>query len=67
MEQHLLTINGMGSQHCVGVVTKIILGLDGVELNHIEIGKATITTDEEKVSKQNVVDAIHKMGYKVEQ
>ncbi|MGB4845329.1 MAG: heavy-metal-associated domain-containing protein [Ferruginibacter sp.] len=67
MEQHLLTINGMGSQHCVGVVTRIISALDGASIDAIEIGKANISIDESKVSKQTVVDAIEKMGYKVEQ
>ena len=49
MKQYNLTIKGMGSQHCVGVVTKIISGFDGASIDTIEIGKATITLDETKV------------------
>jgi len=67
MKQYILTIKGMGSQHCVGVVTKIISGFDGASIDAIEIGTATITLDETKVSRQTLVDAIERMGYKIEQ
>ena len=67
MKQYILNIKGMGSQHCVGVVTKIISDFDGASIDAIEIGKATITLDETKVSKQTLVDAIERMGYKIEQ
>ena len=67
MKQYNLTIKGMGSQHCVGVVTKIISGFDGASINAIEIGRATITLDESKVLKQTVVDDIERIGYKIEQ
>jgi copper chaperone CopZ len=67
MEKHSLTIKGMGSQHCVMVVKNIIAKQEGALLDDIEIGKANITIDETKTSRQEVVTAIEKMGYKVEQ
>ncbi len=67
MKQYILNIKGMGSQHCVTVVTKIISAFDGASIDAIEIGKATITLNETKASKQTVVDAIERMGYKIEQ
>lgn len=67
MKQYILNIKGMGSQHCVTVVTKIISGFDGASIDAIEIGTATITLDQIKVSKQILVDAIERMGYKIEQ
>ena len=67
MKKYILNIKGMGSQHCVGVVTKIISGFDGVSIDAIEIGKATVTLDDTKASKQTLVDAIERMGYKIEQ
>jgi copper chaperone CopZ len=67
MEKHSLTIKGMGSQHCVMVVKNIIAKQEGATLDSIEIGKADISIDETKTSRQQVVSAIEKMGYKVEQ
>lgn len=67
MEKHSLKINGMGSQHCVMVLKNIITKQEGAILDSIEIGKAGITIDETKTSKKEVVAAIEKMGYKVEQ
>ncbi len=57
----------MGSQHCVGVVKNIIQKQEGVSLDSIEIGKADITIDETKTSKKELVSAIEKMGYKVQE
>ena len=67
MEKHSLVINGMGSQHCVGVVKNIIQKQEGVALDNIQIGKADITIDETKTSKKELVLAIEKMGYKVQE
>ena len=67
MEKHSLAIKGMGSQHCVTVVKDIIAKQEGVLLEDIEIGKASIAIDETKISKREIVTAIEKMGYKVEQ
>lgn len=66
MKTYTLKIKGMGSNHCVGVVTNIIRNLQGAEIDNIEIGKAEIRIDEETISKDKVVAAIEKMGYKVE-
>jgi copper chaperone CopZ len=67
MEKHSLKIKGMGSQHCVMVVKNIVAKQDGAAIDHIEIGKADISIDETKTSKTAVINAIEKMGYKVEQ
>ncbi len=67
MEKHSLKINGMGGQHCVMVIQRIVSGIEGAGIDHIEVGKADIRLDEAKTSKAAVVAAIEKMGYKVEQ
>lgn len=60
-----LKINGMGSAHCVGVVKNIVTKQDGAAIETIEIGKATVRYDPEKVSPETIVQEIEKMGYKV--
>ena len=60
-----LKIDGMGSAHCVGVVNNIVTKQDGAAIETIEIGKATVRYDPEKVSPETIVQEIEKMGYKV--
>lgn len=67
MEQQTFIINGMGGKHCEMVITNLIARLDGVQLDAIETGKATVTIDPEKSTAQTVVAAIEKAGYKVQQ
>jgi copper chaperone CopZ len=66
MKTHTLAIKGMGSNHCVMVVKNIIGRHNGADIESIEIGSATIRLDETQTSKEAVVEAIEKMGYKVE-
>ena len=57
-------IDGMSCGHCVMAVEK---GLDKLEIEKkkIEIGSAIVSFDAEKVSEQNIKDAIEEAGYKV--
>ena len=66
MKTEILSIKGMGSNHCVRVVSNIISNLPGASLNNIEMGKAEVSIDEAILSKNQVIAAIEKMGYKVE-
>lgn len=67
MSTHTFNIKGMGSDHCVMVVKNIVAKQDGASIENIKIGQATITIDDTKTTKENIVAAIEKMGYKVEQ
>ncbi len=55
-----LKINGMGSAHCVGVVKNIVNKQDGATIENIEIGKAQVNYDPDKVSPQTIVQKIEK-------
>jgi copper chaperone CopZ len=66
MKTHTFKIKGMGSNHCVGVVTNIIRNLQGAHIEKIEIGKAVVSIDEDIITKEKVIAAIEKMGYKIE-
>jgi copper chaperone CopZ len=67
MSIHTLNIKGMGSDHCIMVVKNIIGKQDGANIENIRIGQATISIDETKTTKEKIVAAIERMGYKVEQ
>ena len=57
----------MGRQHCFTIFKNIIAKQEGASLDDIEISTANITIDETKASRREIVTAIEKMGYKVEQ
>lgn len=67
METLNLKISGMGSAHCVGVVKNIIVKQDGVALEDIEFGQATVSYDPDKITPETIIQEIEKMGYKVDQ
>ncbi|MCX2452015.1 heavy-metal-associated domain-containing protein [Pedobacter sp. PLR] len=67
METLNLKISGMASAHCVGVVRNIIVRQDGVAIENIEFGQATVSYNPEKVKPETIIQEIEKMGYKVDQ
>lgn len=67
METLNLKINGMGSAHCVSVVKNIIVKQEGVAIEHIELGQATVSYNPEQVKPESIIQEIEKMGYKVDQ
>lgn len=62
-----LKISGMGSAHCVGIVKNIIVKQDGVTIENIEFGQATVNYNPDKVKSETIIQEIEKMGYKVDQ
>jgi copper chaperone CopZ len=55
----------MGGDHCVNMIKTILAKQQAVTIDEVEVGKATIRIDESVNSKDNVIAAIEKMGYKV--
>ena len=57
-------MDGMSCGHCVMAVEK---GLDKleIEIKKVEIGSAKISFDAEKISEENIKNAIEETGYKV--
>jgi copper chaperone len=60
-----LEIAGMTCGHCLRMVQQAINGLEGVKLDDLRIGKATVTFDEASVSLEAVADAVRDAGYDV--
>ena len=65
MKQYTFVINGMGGDHCVNVIKTILSKQQGVTIQEVQPGKATISIDESVNTSENVIAAIEKMGYKV--
>ncbi len=64
MAQAKISIDGMSCMHCVGRVKQAVDALEGVTEADIQIGSATVTYDEAKLSQADIEAAIEKSGYK---
>jgi copper chaperone len=65
MKTQELTIQGMSCGHCVMHVKKALGGLSGLQTENVEIGKARVTFDETKVTRESIAKAIEEAGYKL--
>jgi copper chaperone len=65
MSELTLTIEGMSCQHCVMRVKKAIDAVAGVSKSDVVIGRAVVSFDETKTSKQEISVAVEKSGYKI--
>jgi copper chaperone len=64
MKSHELTIQGMTCGHCVMHVKQALDAVDGLEVEDVQIGKARVWYDDEKVAKV-LTDKVEEAGYKV--
>ncbi len=62
--EKLFTIEGMSCGHCVMAVEKELNKLE-IEKKKVKIGSAEVNFDSEKVSEENIKNAIEEAGYKV--
>ena len=63
MKQLKLEVSGMSCGHCVSAVQEALSSVAGVKVEHVEIGAATVSFDESKVSVGDLVDAVSDAGY----
>ena len=64
MKSHELTIQGMSCGHCVMHVKQALDAVDGLEVEDVQVGKARVWYDDEKVAKV-LTDKVEEAGYKV--
>lgn len=67
MEKLKMNISGMTCGHCVGAVTQALKKLDGVEVESVQVGTAAVAYDPNRVSADQVGQAIEDAGYRVTQ
>ena len=65
MAESTIMIDGMSCMHCVMRVKKAIEGLSGINNVNVEIGKATVSFDDTKISQKDIEAAITQAGYKI--
>ena len=64
MKSHELTIQGMTCGHCVMHVKQALDEVDGVEVEDVQIGKAKVWFDDDKVTK-TIAEKVEEAGYKL--
>lgn len=60
-----LGIDNMSCQHCVSTVEKTLKKLDGVHVGDVQIGSAEISYNPVEVTRETIIEAIEKRGYKI--
>ena len=65
MERMTLKIDGMTCGHCVSQVTQALEALEGVKLEQLAVGSATVAFDPEVASEERITQAIEDQGYAV--
>lgn len=65
MERITLSIDGMTCGHCVRSVDQALKALDGVAVEQVAIGSATVSYDPATTSVDRLKDAVEDEGYQV--
>jgi len=65
MDRMTIQIDGMSCSHCVNAVTQALKGLDGVRVEQVTVGTATVSYDPAATSEARIADAIADEGYTV--
>lgn len=63
MEQTTIAIQGMSCGHCVAAVKGALAGLDGVQVQEVKVGSATVAYDPGAVTPRQIAAAIESEGY----
>ena len=65
MERVTMTIDGMSCGHCVMSVRQALQAIDGVEVEEVKVGAATVAFDPGATSAERLTQAIVDEGYEV--
>ena len=63
MERMTIGIEGMSCGHCVAAVSGALTCMDGVQVEEVRIGGATVSYDPARVRPEQITDAIEEEGY----
>ena len=63
MSRTTLKIDGMSCGHCVASVKKALEGLDGVKVEQVAIGTATVEYDPARATPERIAEAVNDAGY----
>ena len=65
MEKMTLRIDGMTCGHCVSAVTNALRNVEGVKVENVAIGEATVAYEPGTTNETVIADAIADEGYQV--
>ena len=65
MDRITMKIDGMTCGHCVSAVDKALREVDGVAVEKVAIGSATVSFDPNSVSEARITEAVSDQGYAV--
>ena len=65
MERKTIEIGGMSCGHCVARVTKALEDVNGVDVEQVKVGAATVLFDPGTISEATIARAIEEQGYAV--
>jgi copper chaperone len=66
MEQSTFKIHGMTCGHCLRQVTRVLSSLEGVRVDRVQIGEATIGYEPRHITPAEIAEAIHEAGYEAQ-
>jgi copper chaperone CopZ len=58
-----MEIRGMSCGHCLNAVSRALNTLDGVKVEQVRIGSATLEYDPARVTPEKIRDAVSDAGY----
>jgi copper chaperone len=67
MERVKLAVQGMSCGHCVAAVDAALKEVDGVEVESVSIGSATVRIDPTKATVGALIDAVADAGYSADE
>jgi len=59
-----LHIEGMSCGHCLNAVNRALMGLPGVEVESVKIGRADVQYDEQVLDSTRIEAAVSEAGYR---
>ena len=65
MDRMTMKIEGMTCGHCVSEVIKALKSLEGVEIQQVAVGTATVAYDPTTASEDRIARAVEDQGYAV--
>jgi copper chaperone len=65
MVEMTMKIDGMSCGHCVAQVRKALEALDGVDVQQVAVGAATVAYDPSASSEAQIAQAVETRGYQV--
>jgi copper chaperone len=65
MDRITMKIDGMSCGHCVAAVTKALKSVEGVRIEGVDVGSATLAYDPAATSADRISQAIEDEGYQV--